>query len=183
MSNDNHASKTYAFRLTLLAIIALIAFSALTFLTGSLAVLLPGLTIAEYLKQLPAAASIMNHVQLLLYLIPFIVGLQVALVFFLWNFRLFSGNPYIPIRSILLWTLTLGGTLYWHLRFFGGAFHHHSSLMAWGSLGLNVVLFVLTTGLLFSGLSNPKFTTNLAFNFLLFLWMFYCAFPWYFAMI
>ncbi len=181
MSNDlNHTSKTYALRLTLLAIIALVVFSALTLLTGSVVVVLPGIAIAAHLKQLMAAQSITNHAALLFYLVLFIVGIQVALVFFLWNFRLFSGNPSIPIRSVLLYLLTLGGTIYWHVRFFPSAFHYHGSLIPWTGLGLNVVLLILNTGLLISGLTKPRFATNLGFNFLLFLWVFYCAFPWYF---
>jgi hypothetical protein len=181
MPNDpNPTLKSLAFKLTLLAIVALIAFSGLTILTRSLGALLPGVVIADHLARLLSASSITSDSDFFLfYLVLFLVGMQVALVFFLWNFRLFSGNPYIPIRSILLYIFTLAGTIYWHVKFFPEAFHYYAPLFVWRGLVLNAILFILTTGILISGMTKPRFATNLGFNFLLFVWLFYCAFPLY----
>ncbi len=168
-------------KLPWVAVVGLVVCSPLIFFTSSLVAAIPAALIASYLVPILPRTYSQQHPDIIPLLIILLSGISVALVFCLWNLRLFSRAAKIPLRSILLYMLILAGTLYWHVKFFAGAFHYIGPTNAWIILALNLLLFILSTGMLIEGLSKPRFAVNLGFNFLLFIWLFYCAFPWYFG--
>jgi hypothetical protein len=107
-----------------------------------------------------------------------IIALLPSLAFWIWSPGLFRGKATIPVRSILLYAISVVASIVWFvggwrygLEYQGLAYNISTAL-------LSAVLAVLTGVLILRSRKAPSFTLNLIVHFVLFAWLITYAFPY-----
>lgn len=103
----------------------------------------------------------------------------VPLAFTLWCLQFLRGPAAIPKRTLVLFVLLLGAATYWLV---GGTSYgvqyqglRHTVIV----LACNAVFVSVLTGLLVFLRLRPSWGGHLAFHWVLFAWVAWCAFPWF----
>lgn len=111
------------------------------------------------------------------FIMLFLVMLPV--IFYIFNTHLFRGNNKIPVKSVVLFLIMIVLEIIYFLFSIQAGIRYQGKSFVMLSVIINIVFICVLFFLLYKNQKSSSYMANLGFNFLLILWFFWFAFPFF----
>ncbi|NLV67840.1 MAG: hypothetical protein GXY14_09215 [Spirochaetes bacterium] len=103
----------------------------------------------------------------------------IPLFFYLYNIQVFKATAKIPVKSLILFFAILVSEFVYYFLSIKPGLKYQGDVFVYISILINVVFIGALLWLFYRNYKVPSYMTNLCFNFLLFFWLFWFAFPFF----